>query len=398
VSPGAPEEGPGTCLPPPLALYVHLPWCVRKCPYCDFNSHASPSEPPEAAYVDALLRDLAQDLTGASAGRPLVSIFMGGGTPSLFSGGAIARLLDGVRALAELAPDVEITLEANPGTADAASFAAYRAAGVNRLSIGVQSLDAAKLVSLGRIHDPRQARAALRLARAVGFDNVNLDFMYALPGQTLAEAASDLEAAISLEPEHLSYYQLTLEPNTPFHRAPPPLPDDDLAADMHDQGLERLAAVGYDQYEVSAYARPGQRCRHNLTYWTFGDYLGIGAGAHAKLTDPARGEVERMTKLRHPEAYLAAAQDRHFLSSRRTLGTDDLILEFALFALRLNEGFDQALFEVRTGLPFACLAGPMEAARGRGLLALEPGRVRPSALGRRFLNDLVQHFGPQGAN
>mgnify|MGYP001047151619 CR=1 FL=1 len=394
----ATDQGPGTIQAPPLALYIHLPWCARKCPYCDFNSHASPGEPPEVAYVDALLRDLDQDLTGPAVGRPLESIFIGGGTPSLFSGGAVARLLNGVRTLAELAPDVEITLEANPGTADAANFAAYRAAGVNRLSIGVQSLDAAKLVSLGRIHDPRQARAAVRLAREEGFDNLNLDLMYALPGQTLDEAAADLEAAIALEPEHLSYYQLTLEPNTPFHQSPPPLPDDDLAADMHDQGLDRLAAAGFRQYEVSAYARPGRRCRHNLTYWTFGDYLGIGAGAHAKLTDPATGEVERTTKLRHPEAYLGAARDRHFLSSRRTLGADDLILEFALFALRLNQGFDRVLFEGRTGLPFARLAGPMEAARRRGLLVVDRRRVRPSALGRRFLNDLVQHFGPQGAS
>jgi putative oxygen-independent coproporphyrinogen III oxidase len=383
---------------PPLALYIHLPWCVRKCPYCDFNSHASPDDLPEGEYVAALLRDLAQDLTGAAAGRPLVSIFMGGGTPSLFSGAAIAKLLDGVRALVELAQDVEITLEANPGTADAANFDAYRAAGVNRLSIGVQSLDTAKLASLGRIHDPCQARAALSLARAAGFDNLNLDLMYGLPGQTLGEAASDLEAAIALGPEHLSYYQLTLEPNTPFHRSPPPLPDDDLAADIHDQGLNRLVAAGYAQYEVSAYARPGRRCRHNLAYWTFGDYLGIGAGAHAKLTDPATGEVERTAKLRHPDAYLAAIRDGRFLSSRRVLDADDLILEFALFALRLNEGFDPALFEGRTGLPFVRLAGPIEAARRRGLLALDGERLRASALGRRFLNDLIQHFGPEGAN
>jgi putative oxygen-independent coproporphyrinogen III oxidase len=399
VSLGAPGEAVGTCpAAADLALYIHLPWCVRKCPYCDFNSHARPGGPPEAEYVAALLRDLAQDLTGPAAGRALVSIFIGGGTPSLFSGGAIARLLDGVRALAGLAPDAEITLEANPGTADAAYFAAYRAAGVNRLSIGVQSLDAEKLVSLGRIHGPDQARAAPQLARAAGFDNLNLDLMYALPGQTLGEAASDLEAAIALGPEHLSYYQLTLEPNTPFHRSPPPLPDDDLAADMHDQGLERLAAADFSQYEVSAYARPGRRCRHNLTYWTFGDYLGIGAGAHAKLTDPATGAVERTAKLRHPDAYLAATRDGSFLGSRRTLGADDLILEFALFALRLNQGFDQALFEGRTGLPFARLAGPIEAARRRGLLALDRGHVRPTALGRRFLNDLIQHFGPQGAS
>ena len=383
---------------PPLALYIHLPWCRRKCPYCDFNSHAADGELPEDAYVAALLADLAQDLRGPAADRPLVSIFIGGGTPSLFSGRAIARLLDGVRTLADLAPGAEVTLEANPGTADAANFAAYRAAGIDRLSIGVQSLEADRLKALGRIHDPGQARAALHLARTAGFDNINLDLMYALPGQDLAEAAADLDAVIALGPEHISYYQLTLEPNTPFHRSPPPLPDDDLAADMQDQGVERLARAGYAQYEVSAYARPGRRCRHNLSYWTFGDYLGIGAGAHAKVTDPATGRVERIAKRRRPEAYLAAAGDTRFVSSRRSLGPDELMLEFALFALRLNDGFDVELFEGRTGLPFACLAGPIEAASARGLLAVDGDLVRPTELGRRFLNDLVQHFGPGGAD
>jgi putative oxygen-independent coproporphyrinogen III oxidase len=379
--------------PPPLALYIHLPWCIRKCPYCDFNSHASPNGPPESPYVAALLVDLAQDLTGPAAGRPLVSIFIGGGTPSLFSGAAIARLLDGVRRLVELAPDAEITLEANPGSADAANFAAYRAAGVNRLSIGVQSLDAGRLKALGRIHDPDQAGAAVHMARAAGFDNLNLDLMYALPGQTLGEAAADLDAGIALGPEHLSYYQLTLEPNTPFHRAPPPLPDDDLAADMHDQGADRLTAAGFGQYEVSAYARPGRRCRHNINYWEFGDYLGVGAGAHAKLTDPATGRIERSAKQRHPDAYLAAVPDGAFASTRRTLDPDDLVLEFALFALRLNAGFDPMLFEQRTGLPYSAISARVEAARGDGLLEPGSGMVRPTAFGLRFLNDLVARFG-----
>lgn len=379
--------------PPPLALYVHLPWCIRKCPYCDFNSHASPNGPPESPYVAALLVDLAQDLTGPAAGRPLVSIFIGGGTPSLFSGAAIARLLDGVRALANLVPDAEITLEANPGSADAANFAAYRAAGVNRLSIGVQSLDEDKLRRLGRIHDPGQAHAAVALARSAGFDNLNLDLMYALPGQTLGEAAADLDAVIALGPEHLSYYQLTLEPNTPFHRAPPPLPDDDLAADMHDQGADRLTAAGFGQYEVSAYARPGRRCRHNINYWEFGDYLGVGAGAHAKLTDPATGRVERSAKHRHPDAYLAAVPDGAFASTRRTLGPDDLALEFVMFALRLNAGFDPRLFEERTGLTYGTIRGRVEAAQRDGLLEPGPRLVRPTELGQRFLNDLVGRFG-----
>jgi putative oxygen-independent coproporphyrinogen III oxidase len=381
---------------PPLALYVHIPWCVRKCPYCDFNSHTASGGLPESDYVAALLADLAQDLAGPAAGRRLESVFIGGGTPSLFSGAAIARLLDGVRGLARLAPDAEITLEANPGTADAAHFAAYRAAGVNRLSLGVQSLDAGRLKTLERIHDPGQARAAVALARAAGFDNLNLDLMYALPGQTLSEALSDLDRIIDLGAEHLSYYQLTLEPNTPFHRSPPPLPDDDLCADMQEQGVERLAAAGYAQYEVSAYAQPGRRCRHNLTYWTFGDYLGIGAGAHGKLTDPATGRVERTAKRRRPDAYLASARDGQFHGSRRALAADDLVLEFALFALRLPCGFDRTLFESRTGLPYARLATSVEAARRRGLIAVEGEQVRPTDLGRRFLNDLIQHFAPDG--
>lgn len=389
-----PEPEPGPSLAPPLALYVHIPWCVRKCPYCDFNSHARTEGTPEADYVAALLADLAQDLTGPAAGRPIESIFIGGGTPSLFSGRAIAQLLDGVRGLTGLGTDAEVTLEANPGTADTANFAAYRAAGVNRLSIGVQSLDARQLRTLGRIHDPAQAQAALTLARAAGFDNLNLDLMYALPQQTLGQAATDLEAAIGLAPEHLSYYQLTLEPNTAFHQAPPPLPDDDLTADMHDQGVTRLAAAGYGQYEVSAYARPDRRCHHNLSYWTFGDYLGIGAGAHAKLTDPTTGQVERTTKLRHPDAYLAAAPQGRFTSSRRTLNPADLVLEFALFAFRLRDGFDLTLFQARTGLPFAQIAAPLAAAQNRELLVVEAGAVRPTELGWRFLNDLIQLFGP----
>ena len=383
----------GMITAPPLALYIHLPWCVRKCPYCDFNSHVSPSGPPESPYVTALLADLAQDLAGPAAGRPLVSIFIGGGTPSLFSGAAITRLIYGIGALVELAPDAEITLEANPGSADTANFAAYRAAGVNRLSIGVQSLDAGRLKALGRIHDPDQARAAVVMARAAGFDNLNLDLMVALPGQTLGEAAADLDAALALGPEHLSYYQLTLEPNTPFHMAPPPLPDDDLAADMHDQGVARLAAAGLGQYEVSAYARPGRRCRHNLNYWEFGDYLGVGAGAHAKLTDPVTGRVERSAKQRHPDAYLAAVRDGAFASSRRTLDPDDLVLEFALFALRLNDGFDPMLFEQRTGLSYRAIRARVEAARGDRLLEPDPRRVQPTELGLRFLNDLVARFG-----
>ena len=270
--------------PVPLALYIHLPWCVRKCPYCDFNSHVSAGAPPFDRYIARLLVDLDRQLCAPEAQRPLIAIFIGGGTPSLFPGSAIRRLLDGIRSRMDLDPTIEITLEANPGTADAQRFDAYRAAGVNRLSIGVQSLSASHLQRLGRIHDPSQARRAVAIARAAGFDNLNLDNMFALPDQTLDEAAEDLAALIALAPEHLSYYQLTLEPDTAFHAHPPVLPDADLAADLAAQGRAQLVRAGYRQYEVSAYARPDRQCRHNLNYWRFGDYLGIGAGAHGKLT------------------------------------------------------------------------------------------------------------------
>ena len=336
----------------PLALYVHTPWCVSKCPYCDFNSHAADA-PPFEPYVTRLLADLDLELDRPGARRPLKSVFIGGGTPSLFPGSAIRRLLDGVRERAELLPEVEITLEANPGTRDAACFEDYRESGVNRLSIGVQSLSAARLRALGRIHGPEDVRDTLRMARAAGFDNLNLDMMFALPGQDLAGARQDLARLIALEPEHVSYYQLTLEPNTAFHAHPPCLPDPDLAADMAEQGFEDLAQAGYRQYEVSAHARDGARCRHNLNYWEFGDYLGIGAGAHGKLTreDSARvdRQVSRTAKRRHPMAYLSASPD-DLLSSTRILNEQDLIFEFALNALRLTEGFPRDLFTQTTGL------------------------------------------------
>ncbi|HHI76505.1 MAG TPA: radical SAM family heme chaperone HemW, partial [Gammaproteobacteria bacterium] len=287
----------------PLGLYIHIPWCVRKCPYCDFNSHRAPQALPEADYVDALLRDLAVQAERV-AGRTLETVFIGGGTPSLFSGRAIGELLAGAARLLPLAPDAEITLEANPGTAEAGRFADYRAAGVNRLSIGVQSLDDASLRALGRIHDQTQALAAVDMARRAGFDNLNLDLMYGLPRQTPEAALADLEALIGLGPEHLSWYQLTLEPNTLFHHDPPPLPDDDALGEMMDAGLARLSAAGFVQYEISAHARPGRQARHNLNYWRFGDYLGIGAGAHAKLTG-ADGTVRRYARPRHPRDYLA---------------------------------------------------------------------------------------------
>lgn len=368
---------------------MHLPWCVRKCPYCDFNSHRAGDALPEARYVDALLADLDAQLASAAARRPIGSVFIGGGTPSLFSGAAVSALLDGVRARCELAPDAEITLEANPGAADSARFAAYRRAGVNRLSIGVQSLDAEQLRRLGRIHDPVQARDALRQARTAGFDNINLDLMFGLPGQDLGAARSDLARLIDLGPEHISYYQLTLEPNTAFAHDPPTLPEHDLLDDMQERGVEQLAAAGYARYEVSAYARDGRRCRHNLNYWRFGDYLGIGAGAHGKLTDVATGGVERRARRRSPTDYLER-EDKQ--SSRMLLADTDLVLEFALNALRLTEGVESALFPRHTGLPGRLLAPIRARATTAGLLLDEPARLAPTVFGQRFLNDLVALF------
>jgi oxygen-independent coproporphyrinogen-3 oxidase len=382
---------------PPLALYVHIPWCLRKCPYCDFNSHALRGALPEADYVEVLLADLEQDVAALTAPSPLISVFIGGGTPSLLSGGAVSRLLAGVRADIGLAPDAEITLEANPGAAEAGRFAAYREAGVNRLSLGVQSLSAAHLARLGRIHGPQEVRSAVAAARSAGFENLNVDLMYALPEQSLDEARADLESAIALAPEHLSYYQLTLEPNTAFHAAPPPLPDDDLAAEMHDQGLGLLAAAGYARYEVSAYARPGRRCRHNLNYWEFGDYLGIGAGGHGKVTTPpaGAGRVRRTAKLRQPAAYLDPANRGRLVNSERVLNADDLVLEFAMNALRLGEGFSAGLFEARTGLSYKRILSLVRSAQADGLLAREGLSIRASEQGRWFLNDLIARFAPE---
>jgi oxygen-independent coproporphyrinogen-3 oxidase len=376
--------------PPPLSLYIHLPWCVRKCPYCDFNSHAIGDGVDREGYVDALLADLDIEM----ARRPdvtLDSVFLGGGTPSLFSGGEIGRLLNGVDRRLGLADDVEITLEANPGTADAGHFSGYRAAGVNRLSIGVQSLDDAQLAGLGRIHRAADAVAAVTMARRAGFDNFNLDMMFGLPGQSLDQAMADLGAALALEPTHLSWYQLTLEPNTAFHHQPPRgMPDDDHAAEIGDAGQERLRAAGLHRYEVSAYALPGRTCRHNRNYWEFGDYFAIGAGAHGKLT-LSDGRIERVTRQRSPAAYMAAAA-QGAISSRRTLADDELPLEFMLNALRLCDGVSSASFEARSGLPLPVIEGPCRQARDLGLMVDQPGRLAPTALGLAFLNDLLALF------
>ena len=388
----APEAGARRFLrPPSLTLYVHVPWCVRKCPYCDFNSHRQRGPLPAARYVDRLLDDLEADVRRFGTARALQAIFIGGGTPSLMPGAEVQRLLDGVRARIPVRAGAEITLEANPGTVDAAHFEGYAAAGVNRLSIGVQSFDAARLRALGRIHGPDEALAAVAAARAAGLGDINLDLMFALPGQDAAGAGRDLEAALALAPAHLSYYQLTLEPGTAFHRAPPALPDGDLAADLHQQGLEMLAAAGYRRYEVSAFARPGRHCRHNLNYWRFGDYLGIGAGAHGKVTDACSGRVLRYAKERLPSRYLGGGAP---LEAWRALTDDDLLAEFALNALRLVGGFRPALFTASTGLPTARLAPAVERARGLGLLEPRSGWLRASAQGMRFLDDLVGLFAP----
>jgi len=387
-----PSGGGELAVIPPLSLYVHIPWCLRKCPYCDFNSHALRERLPEAAYVERLIRDLEQETTALASPRPLTSVFVGGGTPSLLSGEAVARLLHGVRDLTELGPDAEISLEVNPGTADVERFAAYREAGINRLSIGAQSLAETHLERIGRIHGPQDVHLAVEQARSAGFSNLNLDFMYGLPEQSLDEAYQDLREALALQPEHLSYYQLTLEPNTVFHGAPPPLPDEDLIADIQLQAVEMMASKGFVQYEVSAYAQEGFRCRHNLNYWEFGDYLGIGAGAHGKLTDPARNRVDRRWKRCDPVAYLDPANGSQLLAGVQTLCDGDLILEFALNALRLLEGFDPTLFECRTALPFARIASMVDKARSDGLLTRQVDRVRPSELGQRFLDELLQYF------
>ena len=376
---------------PPLSLYVHLPWCVRKCPYCDFNSHAVKATLPEAEYVQALLRDLEHDLPRVW-GRRVSSIFIGGGTPSLFSAGAIQELLAGIRARITVLPAAEITLEANPGTADAGHFAGYRKAGVNRLSMGVQSFSDDRLQSLGRIHSAAQAEAAFQLARQSGFDNINIDLMYGLPGQTTAQLHDDLVRALALAPEHLSYYQLTLEPNTLFYAQPPALPDEDVLASMQERVEQQLAAADYEQYEVSAYARPGRQCRHNLNYWTFGDYLGIGAGAHGKLT--GHDSLVRLWKVKHPREYLARAGQAAAIAGEQQLADHDRVAEFMLNALRLTRGFESTLFESHTGLPLSTAGPQLQAACERGLLLQTGDTIRPSELGRRFLNDLVQYFLP----
>jgi len=382
-----PIDPPGTvrlAVLPPLSIYVHLPWCVRKCPYCDFNSHEQKGELPEQAYVDRLIEDL-EAMLPSVWGRRVGSVFIGGGTPSLFSPGAIDRLLAGIRARVVLEPDAEITLEANPGAVEAARFRGYRAAGVNRISLGIQSFDDAMLQALGRIHGGDEARRAIESALAC-FDNVNLDLMYGLPGQTLEMARADIEEGARFGAPHLSAYQLTIEPNTAFYRRPPDLPGHDLAADMQRMLEDVLAQAGYGHYETSAFARPGFRCRHNLNYWEFGDYMGVGAGAHGKISFPDR--ITRHERAKSPRDYLAGAA----AARERIVPAQELPFEFMLNALRLVDGFSPATYPARTGLPLATVEARLLAAEARGLLSRDWKRIAPTERGRHFLNELLELF------
>lgn len=374
---------------PPVTLYIHLPWCIRKCPYCDFNSHASKGEIPQTEYINALLQDFEADAS-LLQGRPLQSIFFGGGTPSLFDPEQLGRLLEGISALAKVSPEAEVTLEANPGTAEQARFQGFREIGFNRLSLGIQSFDDASLKNLGRIHDGRQARAAFFTARKAGFENINLDLMHGLPEQRPEQAMSDLQQALTLEPEHLSWYQLTIEPNTEFFSTPPVLPDEAHLEAIETSGLEMLKQVGFSRYEVSAYAKDGRQSCHNLNYWRFGDYIGIGAGAHGKLTCPDSGEIIRTTKTRQPADYLQAVFPQTQL--RKSVAHRDRSFEFMMNWLRLGEPVDFSLYSARTGNPPDALREPIQAAVEQQLL--EAGSLRPTELGMRFLNHLVSLFQP----
>ncbi|TKJ72572.1 YggW family oxidoreductase [Pseudomonas sp. CFBP13508] len=387
---GGAASSPRAPLPtlPPLALYIHIPWCVRKCPYCDFNSHTASPVLPEQEYVDALLADLDQDLH-AVYGRELTSIFFGGGTPSLFSAEALGRLLQGVEKRIPFAADIEITLEANPGTFEQEKFIAYRKLGINRLSIGIQSFQQEKLEALGRIHNGDEAVRAAGMARQAGFDNFNLDLMHGLPDQSLDDALSDLRQAIALKPTHISWYQLTLEPNTVFWNQPPVLPEDDTLWDIQEAGQALLAEHGYAQYEVSAYAQAGRPARHNLNYWSFGDFIGIGAGAHGKLSHPD-GRIVRTWKTRLPKDYLNPAKS--FQAGEKSLSNDEMPFEFLMNALRLTAGVESRLYPERTGLSLDTLAEGRREAEQSGLLQVEPSRLAATERGQLFLNDLLQQF------
>lgn len=372
---------------PPLSLYVHIPWCVRKCPYCDFNSHAVRNEIPEQAYIECLLEDLKQEAQWLQ-GRTIQSIFFGGGTPSLFSAGSYKKLLADIHRITPLAVDAEITLEANPGTFEQEKFRGFREAGINRLSLGIQSFSDHQLQALGRIHNAEEALHAAGLAREI-FPRLNLDLMHGLPDQNVEGALAELEQALSINPDHLSWYQLTIEPNTEFHARPPQLPVDETLWSIQEAGQARLADAGLQQYEISAYSQPGQEARHNLNYWQFGDYIGIGAGAHGKLTLPEEGRIIRRWKQKQPKAYM---QTETRLGGESDIATEDRAFEFMLNALRLTEGVDTTLLTARTGLKPEQIAEQLESARKRGLLLNNPERLAPSQQGRLFLNDLLGLF------
>lgn len=374
---------------PPLGIYVHLPWCVRKCPYCDFNSHPLDGEVPATAYVNALLEDLEQDLPLVQ-GRPVQSVYFGGGTPSLFSAGHIAHLLEGIGSRLPLLPTAEITLEANPGSVERDSFRSYSQAGINRVSLGAQSFDDSLLHAIGRIHGAAEIKDALAALRQAGIENFNIDLMYGLPGQTLEQARSDVESALAASPRHISHYQLTLEPNTAFAANPPELPDPDACWAMQDAAAALLRGAGFANYEISAWAQASAECRHNLNYWRYGDFLGIGAGAHAKLTQAGGGTVRRMSKQRHPRAYMHGSR----LAEDRVPAPGEVVFEFFLNQLRLRKGFRPATFTARTGLPWESVSGRVGEAMERGLLERRGGRIRPTELGWRFVNDIQAIFLP----
>jgi putative oxygen-independent coproporphyrinogen III oxidase len=387
---------------PPLALYVHMPWCVRKCPYCDFNSHVAPETIPQQQYVDALIEDLAID-AGAAQGRALVSIFFGGGTPSLFAPDQVGRFLEAARSLVTFAPDIEVTLEANPGTVEHGRFSGYRDAGINRVSLGAQTFDPDQLRLLGRIHGSGDIARAVDEVRSAGLENFNLDLMYGLPAQTLQQALADLDAALAFEPAHISHYQLTLEPGTVFYHRPPPLPDSDAIWQMQLDCQAKLASHGYEHYEVSAYARAGRRSRHNVNYWQFGDYIGVGAGAHGKLTwlaseERARLAVVRSARVKQPREFLRRAPAER-ISDRFQVATEELPFEYMLNVLRLTDDFGEANFVARTGLPFAAIERSVDEAQRKRLLERgAAGQWRVTELGQRFLNDLQALFLPERAD
>lgn len=378
---------------PPLSLYVHMPWCVRKCPYCDFNSHTAPDELPAEKYIQALVTDLEQDLP-LIWGRPVQSIFFGGGTPSLFSADQIATFLSSARALLDLRPDVEITLEANPGTIERDSFIAYAQAGVNRVSLGVQSFDDELLKRVGRIHGRQEIERSLQSLQSAGMSNFNIDLMFALPGQSLAQSSEDIELAIKAGPAHVSFYQLTIEPNTAFAAQPPSLPADDLAWDMQQAGLDMLQSNEYTQYEVSAFSKADKQSRHNMNYWRYGDFLAVGAGAHGKITMAAENRVQRFAKHRHPKRYLQGFETGDWRAETRFLSEEELVFEFFLNQLRLKQGVSIDDFQSRTGLPWTVVESRVQNAVDRDLLRLQHGRASPTSLGWRFVNDIQQIFLP----